>query len=193
MRHVPLAAGVLLLVACAGPSAEALRAAVAAAPEAGRILPVPFFPQEEYQCGPAAVASVLAYWGIATEPAAIAEAIYLPRLRGTLSLDLLLYAEQRGLRAVLLPQSADALKVALRAGRPIIALLNVGSRLIPTWHYVVVVGYADGPRAFLAHDGRHRERVFPYDDFTWRWQASGRWALLVEPPPGGVPGGPPPA
>ncbi|HEU5393942.1 MAG TPA: C39 family peptidase, partial [Candidatus Methylomirabilis sp.] len=116
MRHVPLAAGLLLLAACAGPSAEALRAAVAAAPEAGRILPVPFFPQEEYQCGPAAVASVLAYWGIAAEPAAIAEAIYLPRLRGTLSLDLLLYAEQRGLRAVLLPQSADALKVALRAG-----------------------------------------------------------------------------
>ncbi|HEV8661948.1 MAG TPA: C39 family peptidase [Candidatus Methylomirabilis sp.] len=193
MRHVRLAAGFLLLAACAGPSAEALRAAVAAAPEGGRILPVPFFPQEEYQCGPAAVASILAYWGISAEPAAIAEAIYLPRLKGTLSLDLLLYAEQRGLRAVLLPQSADALKAALRAGRPIIALLNVGSRLIPTWHYVVVVGYADGPRAFLAHDGRHRERVFSYDDFAWRWQASGQWALLVEPPPGSPAGGAPPA
>lgn len=193
MRHALPAAGLLLLAACAGPSAEALRAAVAAAPETGRILAVPFFPQEEYQCGPAAVASVLAYWGISAEPAAIAEAVYLPRLKGTLSLDLLLYAEQRGLRAVLLPRSADALKAALRAGRPVIALLNVGSRLISTWHYVVVVGYADGPRAFLAHDGRHRERVFPYDDFAWRWQASGRWALLVEPPGGGPAGGAPPA
>ncbi|MBI4413878.1 MAG: hypothetical protein HY576_05835, partial [candidate division NC10 bacterium] len=49
MRRLPLAAGLLLLTACTGPSAEALRAAVAAAPAAGHILPVPFFPQEEYQ------------------------------------------------------------------------------------------------------------------------------------------------
>lgn len=193
MKRLPLAAGLLLLTACAGPSAEAVRAAVAAAPDAGRILPVPFFPQEEYQCGPAALASVLAYWGVPADPGAIAEAIYLPHLRGTLSLDLLLYAERQGVRATLLPPSADALRAALLTGRPVIALLNVGLRLVPTWHYVVVIGYADGPGAFLAHDGRHRERVFPYDDFTWRWQASGRWALLVEPPLGGVPGGPPPA
>ncbi|MCI0370500.1 MAG: C39 family peptidase [candidate division NC10 bacterium] len=193
MKHLPVAAGLLLLTACAGPSAEALRAAVAAAPDAGSILSVPFFPQEEYQCGPAALASILAYWGLAADPVAVAEAIYLPRLKGTLSLDLLLYAERQGFRATLLPASADALRAALRAGRPVIALLNVGSRLVPTWHYVVLVGYADGPRAFLAHDGRHRERVFPYDDFSWRWQASGRWALLVEPPSGSPAGGPPPA
>jgi len=193
MTRLPLAAGLLLLTACAGPSAEALRAAVAAEPAAGQILPVPFFPQEEYQCGPAALASILTYWGVPADPGAIAEAIYLPRLKGTLSLDLLLYAERQGLRATLLPPSPDALKTALRAGRPVIALLNVGLPLVPTWHYVVLVGYADGPRAFVAHDGRHRERVFSYDDFTWRWQASGRWALLVVPPPGGVPGGPPPA
>lgn len=193
MKRLPLAAGLLVLTACAGPSAEALRAAVAAAPDAGIVLSVPFFPQEEHQCGPAALASVLAYWGLPADPGIIAEAIYLPHLRGTLSLDLLLYAERRGLRATLLPQHADALRAALRAGRPVIALLNVGSRLVPTWHYVVLVGYADGPRAFLAHDGRDRERVFPYDDFAWRWQASGHWALVVERPPGGPPGGPPPA
>jgi len=193
MRLLVLAVGILLLVSCAGPSAEVLRAAVAAAPDAGIVLSVPFFPQEEYQCGPAAIASVLAYWGLPADPGVVAEAIYLPHLKGTLSLDLLLYAERRGLRATLLPQNADALRAALRAGRPVIALLNVGSRLVPTWHYVVLVGYADGARAFLAHDGRHRERVFPYDEFAWRWQASSHWALVVERPPGGPPGGPPPA
>jgi len=193
MRRLGLLAGFLLLAACAGPSAEAVRAAVAAAPAAGTILPVPYFPQEEYRCGPAALASVLAFWGLPADPAAVAEAIYLPRLKGTLSLDLLLYAERQGLRATLLPPDAEALKAALRAGRPVIALLNVGSRLLPTWHYVVLVGYADGPRAFLAHDGRYRERVFPYDDFAWRWQDAGRWALLLEPPPGRPAGGAPPA
>lgn len=193
MRLLLLAVGILLLVSCAGPSAEAVRAAVAAAPDAGIVLSVPFFPQEEYQCGPAALASVFAYWGLPADPGIITEAIYLPNLKGTLSLDLLLYAERRGLRATLLPQNADALRAALRAGRPVIALLNVGSRLVQTWHYVVLVGYADGSRAFLAHDGRHRERVFPYDEFAWRWRASGHWALVVERPPGGPPGGPPPA
>lgn len=185
MRQAPLLAGLFLLVACARPSAEAVRTAVAAAPAEGALLAVPFFPQEEYQCGPAAMASLLAYWGQPADPEAIAEAIYLPRLQGTLSLDLLLYAERLGLTARLLDASPEALKAALRTGRPVITLLNVGSRLVPTWHYVVVVGYADGPNAFVAHDGRHRERVFPYDDFAWRWQAAGRWGLLVEPPPGG--------
>ncbi|MBI2080370.1 MAG: peptidase C39 family protein [candidate division NC10 bacterium] len=185
MRQAPLLAGLFLLVACARPSAEAVRAAVAAAPTAGALLAVPFFPQEEFQCGPAAMASLLAYWGRPADPEAIAEAIYLPRLQGTLSLDLLLYAERRGLTARLLDASPEALKAALRADRPVIALLNVGSRLVPTWHYVVVVGYADGPDAFVAHDGRYRERVFPYEDFAWRWQAAGRWGLLVEPRAGG--------
>lgn len=185
MRQAPLLAALFLLVACARPSGEAVRAAIAAAGAAGTLLTVPFFPQEEYQCGPAAMASLLAYWGLPADPEAIAEAIYLPRLQGTLSLDLLLYAERRGLTARLLDPSAEALRAALRAGRPIIVLLNVGGYLVPTWHYVVVVGYADGPNAFVAHDGRHRERVFPYEDFGWRWQEAGRWGLLVEPPPGG--------
>jgi ABC-type bacteriocin/lantibiotic exporter with double-glycine peptidase domain len=193
MRQAPLLAGLFLLVACAQPSVEAVRAAVAAAPTAGTLLAVPFFPQEEFQCGPAAMASLLAYWGRPADPGAIAEAIYLPRLQGTLSLDLLLYAERRGLTARLLDASSEALKAALRAGRPVIALLNVGPRLVPTWHYVVVVGYADGPDAFIAHDGRHRERVFSYEDFAWRWQASGRWGLLVEPPAGGAARGPRPS
>lgn len=193
MRPVAALAGLLVLAACARPSPEGIRAAVAAAPAAGTLLAVPFFPQEEYQCGPAAMASLLAYWGQPADPEAIAEAIYLPRLQGTLSLDLLLYAERRGLTARLLDGGAEALKAALRAGRPVIALLNVGWRLVPTWHYVVVVGYADGPEAFVAHDGRHRERIFPYEDFAWRWQAAGRWGLLVEPPSSGPAHGPHPS
>ena len=42
---------------------------------------VPFFPQEDFQCGPAALATVLAASGDATTPQALAPQSYLPQRR----------------------------------------------------------------------------------------------------------------
>ena len=56
-------------------------------------LNVPFFPDDEDQCGPATLASMLTYWGIPSDPRMLKDEIYLRRLRGTLPIDLLLAAE----------------------------------------------------------------------------------------------------
>src|SRR4029077_19724477 len=53
---------------------------------------VPFFPQEDYYCGPSALASLLTYYGHPTTQTDIAQEIFLPRQFGTLSMDLLLYS-----------------------------------------------------------------------------------------------------
>ena len=53
-------------------------------------LRVPFFADSSDQCGPAALASVLVYWGSFAPPEALREEIYLRSIRGSLGLDLLL-------------------------------------------------------------------------------------------------------
>ena len=51
---------------------------------------VPFFPQDEYMCGPAALASVIGYYGAAAGMKDVAAEVYSEKLKGTLPMDLLL-------------------------------------------------------------------------------------------------------
>ncbi|MFN3565842.1 MAG: hypothetical protein ACK4V1_07650, partial [Burkholderiaceae bacterium] len=88
--RTPALAGVfvcaLLLAGCATPpQTAALRAAPAPwiAPT-HRIDSVPFFAQDEYQCGPASLAMALAAGGVATTPEALKPYVYLPARAGSL-------------------------------------------------------------------------------------------------------------
>src|SRR3954465_11999642 len=57
--------------------------------EQAELTAAPFFPQEDYQCGPAALATLLQSAGIDRTPAQLVEQIYLPQRQGSLQLELL--------------------------------------------------------------------------------------------------------
>ncbi len=94
---------------------------------------------------------------------------------GALATDL----RRRNWSALEVPGSPDALARELQQGRPVIALLEDHPG---TYHYVVVVARnADG---VVFHDpARAPFRVASAVDFDKRWSASGRWMLVVTPPP----------
>jgi hypothetical protein len=48
---------------------------------------VPFFPQQQYHCGPSSLASVINYRGTPVEPDQIAQMIYVPGLKGSLQVE----------------------------------------------------------------------------------------------------------
>jgi peptidase C39-like protein len=144
-------------------------------------LVVPFFPDDTDQCGPATLASLLTYWGIPSEPRTLKDEIYLRRLRGTLSLDLLLAAQSRGLQAVGSGGTLDQLKTELAADRPVIALLNLGWTLYPQGHYVVVTGYDEQRQGMYVHSGLARDVFVPYALFLVNWEKTGRWMLRIQP------------
>lgn len=186
----------LLTIGCAGqlsPSPE-LRSAGNGTPtqgpaDASHHVAVPFFPDDTDQCGPATLASVLTFWGVPADPQALKEEIYLPRLRGTLPVDLLLAAQARGLQAEIYRGSLDNLKSELKAGHPLVAFLNLGYALFPQGHYVVVTGYDDQRRGVFVHSGLERDVFLPYERFLHSWKKMGQWTLLVLPPVGrGKPG-----
>src|SRR5437870_4695340 len=95
------------------------------------LLAVPFFSDSADQCGPSALASVLAYWGSPVDAATLKQEVYLARLNGSLQVDLLLSAERHGFKAHLYGGGIDDLLAEVDKGHPVIAFLNRGFPTIP--------------------------------------------------------------
>ena len=143
---------------------------------------VPFYPQLRYQCGPASLAAVLNYWGRAVSPDQIADAIYMPRLHGTLSLDLWQYARAQKLEADMQKGSIEALATFLQRNQPVIALLNLGYQWLPVGHFLVVVGLDPATQTVITYSGREKDKHMSYREFLDAWAKTQYWMLVVKPP-----------
>ena len=89
-------------------------------PGAGTVLApgVPFHPQTDYQCGPAALATVLAASQHAVTPEALAPRVFLPGRQGSLQLELLAATRREGRIPYVVQRTPEALFDEVRDGRP---------------------------------------------------------------------------
>jgi ABC-type bacteriocin/lantibiotic exporter with double-glycine peptidase domain len=142
---------------------------------------VPFVRQTSEDCGPASLASVLAFHGRQPDLAAITAAVYLPKLGGTLPMDLERYAKDAGFRTDASSGSLDALRQAVRNNRPVICLLDLGFGLYRRPHYVTVIGFDDGNQLVITHDGEVPDRTMGYEAFGKAWERAGNWMIVVKP------------
>lgn len=180
-RSLFLVSLLLSAAGCAAPvTLDAVRADVAAG-HGHLIGGVPFVSQDEYDCGPAALAMVLQYYGAAVGREEIAQALYLPSVRGTLNLDLEFYARRRGFEARAFAGTLDGAKAELRRGRPLIVFQDLGIPGFPVPHFAVLLGYDDRTRSVVLHSGPDAYRVVPYADFEQTWARRRGWTLLVTP------------
>jgi ABC-type bacteriocin/lantibiotic exporter with double-glycine peptidase domain len=145
---------------------------------------VPFYPQTQYQCGPASLATVLNYWGRHVTPEQIAQEIYRPQMRGTLSLDLWRYAKTQDFQASVQQGSWEFLEMQVSRERPIIAFLNFGFREVPLGHFLVVVGVDPDDKNVIAYSGADKNQRIPFDRFKAAWEKTNYWSLLIEPKSG---------
>jgi tetratricopeptide (TPR) repeat protein len=142
---------------------------------------VPYFQQQEYYCGPAALASVISYRGTAVEPDQIARLIYVPGLKGSLQIEVVSATRQFGLLPVQLDGRLESLLREIAAGNPIFVLQNLGLDSIPVWHYEVVVGYDFSRRILILYSGAKRPVERSFALFEKTWQRADHWALAVVP------------
>jgi ABC-type bacteriocin/lantibiotic exporter with double-glycine peptidase domain len=142
---------------------------------------VPFFRQTAYDCGPAALAGILAFYGRPVDLEAMTASIYLPKLRGTLPMDLERYAKESGLKTASSDGNADALKSAVRSNIPVICLLDLGFGPYRQPHYVTVIGFDDGNGLFVMHDGITPDKTMSYEAFEKKWLRAGRWMIVIKP------------
>lgn len=171
-----------LLAGCVGlPQSEALRAEGGAGlPPRAELGAVPFFAQEEYQCGPAALAMALNAAGVAVTPDALIEQVYLPARKGSLQVEMLAGARRHGLLAYeLAPELKDVL-AEVAAGNAVIVLQNQGLWAFhPYWHYAVVIGYDLEKKQVLLHSGTRARRPMPLGLFEFLWIDGQRWAMVA--------------
>ncbi|HEY1231345.1 MAG TPA: PA2778 family cysteine peptidase, partial [Ramlibacter sp.] len=179
-----LLAAALLLGGCAQlvPQTVALRTGwPAGVPQTVELASVPFFPQDEYQCGPAALATVLAHTGVAVTPEALVPEVYLPARRGSLQVEMLAAARRHGRVAyVLAPRYADLLR-EVAAGNPVVVLQDLGA-LTSEWHYAVVNGFDYPTGTVYLRSGTQRRQEMSFTAFERTWIQGGYWAMVAMPP-----------
>ena len=142
---------------------------------------VPFFPQSEYECGPAALASVLNYYGCRITPDEIAKAIYRKRLKGTLSIDLILFARRMKFNARAFKGSISDVKNHISKDCPLIVFQDLGYPLLPIRHFSVVIGYDDAEGTLVLHSGNRKNTAISYERFLRSWAEMDYWTLLILP------------
>lgn len=139
---------------------------------------VPFYPQDDYQCGPASLAGVLNYLGVGVTPDDIAKDIYSSSARGTLNIDMVIYANKKGLYALQYIGSWDDLKAKINDGYPLIVLVDYGFSVYQANHFMVVVGYND--EGVIANSGKTEHMFIDKEKFLKAWKRTNYWTLLIK-------------
>ena len=140
---------------------------------------VPFYPQEEFQCGPASLAGILNYWGLNISPGDIAAEIYSPNAKGTLDIDMVLYAERKGLRVSQYRGNLEDLKSNIDSNRPLVVLVDDGFWVYEKAHFMVVVGYDEG--GLIVNSGTEQNQFIPQSHFLRSWKRTNFWTLRITP------------
>jgi hypothetical protein len=142
----------------------------------------PFFPQTEYRCGPAALATALGAIGIPVQPAALADEVFLPAREGSLQAEMIGAARRHGAVATQIPPTVEAVLREVAAGHAVVVLQNLGLSFAPLWHYAVVVGYDLDASEVLMRSGSTQRASMLMRTFEHTWARSGFWAFVALPP-----------
>ncbi|HET9734464.1 MAG TPA: PA2778 family cysteine peptidase [Burkholderiales bacterium] len=151
-------------------------------PAAAELAGAPFFAQEDYQCGPAALAMALSHAGRAATPEALVPQVYLPARKGSLQAEMLATARRYRLVAYPLAPKLEDLLREIAAGNPVVVLQNLALDWAPQWHYAVAVGYDLDAREIVLRSGVTHRLAMSLDTFERTWARSGHWAMLALPP-----------
>ena len=170
----------LLLAGCAGaPPVLAPHLPAEARKTSVELDATPFFPQTVHQCGPAALATVLANSGVDVTPEALVSRVYLPDRKGSLQAELVAATRSYARLPYIIKPDLSALLTELQAAHPVLVLQNLGVSFYPVWHYAVVIGYLPDEDAVILRSGVTRRVVMPATRFLRTWKLAGNWGLIV--------------
>ncbi len=185
-QHACRAAGMLALLLALGgcaslvPQTMQLRDAwPAGVPARNELTAVPFFPQQDYQCGPAALAMTLAHSGAQVTPDSLAGQVYLPARQGSLQTEMLAAPRRHDRISYQIAPRLDDLLREVAAGNPVIVLQDTGIGPVINWHYAVVIGYDYPAGELYLRSGSNNRLAIPFTVFEYTWRKSGYWAMLT--------------
>ena len=184
---------VLLLSACATPQADRLTAGLdgteARTEQAGSGLPVaalvedvPFFGQNEFQCGPAALAMLARHAGVQVLPDDLTQQVYVPRRQGSFQTEMLTATRRQELVPYPLRPELEDLMHEVAAGHPVLVFQNLSLQVYPMWHYAVVIGFDRAKKRIVLHSGLNERLDMSLYTFERTWARGGYWSMVALPP-----------
>jgi tetratricopeptide (TPR) repeat protein len=149
------------------------------APRSIELDATPYFPQEAYQCGPAALATLLNASGVTATPESLAPQVFIPGRRGSLELELIGATRRHGRLPYVLAATAHEMIAELEDGRPVLVLLNLGAARLPVWHYAVLIGYDAERNVAILRSGDRKRLEMRWQRFAGAWHRGGRFAFTT--------------
>lgn len=143
---------------------------------------VPFYPQQEFFCGPTTLAEVANFYGFNKSPDEIAPATFTPGLEGTLQIEMAAATRQLGMLAYQQRGTMSQLLSLVADNIPVIVLQNNSISWLPQWHYAVVVGYDIDAKEMILHTGVTEAHRLNFATFERTWQRADYWLLAMLPP-----------
>lgn len=177
-RNVLMLAFFLLLNACA---ATGVRETVQNKdlPRQHELTKTPFFPQELYHCGPAALATALNAIDINVTPDQLVPEVYIPARQGSLQIEMLAASRRHGALSVKVAPRLDAVLKEVAAGNVVVVMQNLGLSWAPSWHYAVVVGYNLEQEKVWLRSGTFERFEMTLSTFQRTWARSEYWAFVA--------------
>ena len=183
MKALSLLVCLLILGSCAStPQSRQIRAnGSGTLPSAVELSDTPFFPQTQYQCGPAALATLLQKHGVETTPEELSRQVYIPERKGSLQIEMTVATRRHKMLPYQLEPRLIELFTEIAAGNPVLVLQNLGLEWYPQWHYAVVVGYDTNSHEVILRSGTTKRWLTPLEVFERTWKRADFWALVIVP------------
>jgi len=147
---------------------------------------VAFYPQELYQCGPAALATMLTQQNINVNPDELVSKVYIPKRKGSLQIEMIATARNYGLLSYKLAPKLTDLLTEVSTGNPVLVFQNLALTWLPQWHYAVVVGYDLYKQQLILRSGTEKRHLVSLATFEQTWQRANYWAYVMV-KPGNIP------
>ncbi|AXT37820.1 peptidase C39 [Alteromonas sp. BL110] len=165
------------------PQADRLRQeGLASLPESHTIESVPFFPQEQFYCGPTTLSEVFGYYGKSTSPQEIAPKLFIPNKEGSLQLEMVSATRQFGFLPYTERGTLSSIMSLVKEDIPVIVFQNLSIQLIPQWHYAVVIGFDSDRGTVTLHTGLTPNHEMSLELFERTWARGNYWYLAPVPP-----------
>ena len=177
LRRLAIVASLLSLSGCASHVLESTRANDL--PVAVELSDTPFHAQEAYQCGPAALATILETTGVDVAAAELVDKVYVPGKKGSYQTELIAATRTYDRIPYVIEPSLDALLAELAAGHVVLVFQNLGVRLFPAWHYAVVIGYDSDEDDIILRSGVTQRQIMSARRFMGSWRRGDYWAMVA--------------
>lgn len=141
---------------------------------------VPFVKQKDEFCGPAAMSSVMEFYGKKISQEEIAEQVYIPELYGALISDMENFARDKGYNVESKNGDIESLKSLINENIPVILLVDRGKWKVSVPHYYVIYGYDENRNVFIHHNGFKSTQEISFGKLDKEWKKMNRLMLVIK-------------